>query len=70
MAIITSLGVMYIRDAVETDLGSIVKIYNQSIPDRMATADTQPVTVGDRPKSSTTVNNSTGLGFCPQSTQP
>ena len=39
---------MYIRDAVETDLGIIVDIYNQSIPDRLATADTQPITVADR----------------------
>ena len=39
---------MYIRDAVATDLAAIVEIYNQSIPSRMATADTKPVTVADR----------------------
>ena len=39
---------MYIRDAVLTDLTAIVEIYNQSIPSRMATADTEPVTVADR----------------------
>ena len=39
---------MYIRDAVETDLTAIVNIYNQSIPSRMATADTEPVTVAAR----------------------
>ena len=39
---------MYIRDAVLTDLTAIVEIYNQSIPSRMATADTEPITVADR----------------------
>ena len=39
---------MYIRDAVATDLTTIVEIYNQSIPSRMATADTEPVTPADR----------------------
>jgi len=36
---------MKIRDAKMTDLTEIVDIYNQSIPDRLATADTEPVTV-------------------------
>lgn len=39
---------MYIRDAVLADLTAIVEIYNQSIPSRMATADTEPITVCDR----------------------
>lgn len=39
---------MYIRDAVERDLEAIVKIYNQSIPHRTATADTEPITVASR----------------------
>ncbi len=39
---------MYIRDAALADLSAIVEIYNQSIPSRMATADTEPVTVADR----------------------
>ncbi len=37
-----------IRDARETDLPEIVRIYNQAIPGREATADTTPVTVGSR----------------------
>jgi L-amino acid N-acyltransferase YncA len=36
------------RMATESDLPQIVAIYNQSIPDRMATADTTPVTVDSR----------------------
>jgi phosphinothricin acetyltransferase len=32
-----------IRDAQESDLGTIVRIYNASIPGRLATADTEPV---------------------------
>lgn len=39
---------MYIRNALATDLPAIVDIYNQSIPDRRATADTEPVTVASR----------------------
>lgn len=39
---------MQIRDAEVTDLTAIVDIYNQSIPDRLATADTKPVTIADR----------------------
>lgn len=37
-----------IRDAVEADLDAIVRIYNASIPGRLATADTDPVTVASR----------------------
>ena len=37
-----------IRDAGEADLDAIVRIYNASIPGRLATADTQPVTAASR----------------------
>ncbi|HUL97741.1 MAG TPA: GNAT family N-acetyltransferase [Usitatibacter sp.] len=37
-----------IRTAVPGDLPAIVAIYNASIPGRMATADTEPVTVAQR----------------------
>ena len=39
---------MTIRDAIEADLPAIVAIYNATIAGCMATADTQPVTVGSR----------------------
>jgi L-amino acid N-acyltransferase YncA len=39
---------MYIREALETDLDAIVQIYNSTISDRVATADTSPVTVASR----------------------
>ena len=39
---------MPIRHAMAADLPAIVAIYNASIPGRMATADTQPVTVAQR----------------------
>ena len=39
---------MPIRHAVPADLPAIVEIYNASIPGRMATADTAPVTVESR----------------------
>ena len=39
---------LVIRDGVETDLDSIVAIYNASIPGRLATADTEPITVESR----------------------
>lgn len=39
---------MQIRDAIESDLPTIVAIYNASIPERLATADTEPVTVSSR----------------------
>jgi phosphinothricin acetyltransferase len=37
-----------IRDARETDLDDIVRIYNASIPGRLATADTEPVSTESR----------------------
>ena len=37
-----------IRDAARDDLPAIVAIYNASIPGRLATADTEPVTVASR----------------------
>jgi phosphinothricin acetyltransferase len=37
-----------IRDATEADLPAIVAIYNASIPGRLATADTEPVSVESR----------------------
>lgn len=39
---------MNIRNAVETDLPAIVAIYNAAIPDGMATADLEPVSVESR----------------------
>jgi L-amino acid N-acyltransferase YncA len=39
---------MPLRDAIETDLSAIVAIYNAAIPGRMATADTEPVSVDGR----------------------
>lgn len=39
---------MPIRHALAADLPAIVAIYNASIPGRMATADTEPVTVAER----------------------
>ena len=39
---------MPIRHAVAADLPAVVEIYNASIPGRMATADTAPVTVAQR----------------------
>ncbi len=40
--------VMFIREALEQDLPDIVSIYNSTIAGRMATADTDPVTVESR----------------------
>jgi phosphinothricin acetyltransferase len=37
-----------LRDALETDLPAITAIYNATIPGRMVTADTEPVTVASR----------------------
>ena len=37
-----------VRDAVEGDLPAIVEIYNATVPGRMVTADTEPVTVPSR----------------------
>ncbi len=39
---------MLIRPAAASDLPGIVRIYNDSIPGRLATADTEPVTVACR----------------------
>ena len=39
---------MYIRDARISDLNSIVQIYNSTVGDRMATADTKPITIDSR----------------------
>ena len=39
---------MTIRHAIETDLPTIVAIYNTAIPSRMATADLEPVSVESR----------------------
>lgn len=43
-----SLASFTVRDAVEADLPAITEIYNQTIPGRMVTADTEPVTVESR----------------------
>jgi phosphinothricin acetyltransferase len=37
-----------IRDAVEADLPAIVEIYNSTVPSRLVTADTKPVSVESR----------------------
>lgn len=39
---------MTLRDATEADLPAVVAIYNATIPGRMVTADTEPVTVASR----------------------
>jgi len=39
---------MTIRDATETDLPAIVAIYNATVPTRLSTADTEPVSVQSR----------------------
>ena len=39
---------MTIRDATEADLPAIVAIYNASVPEHAATADTEPVSVESR----------------------
>ena len=38
------------RDALKTDLEKIVEIYNSTIPSRMVTADTEPVSVESKKK--------------------
>jgi L-amino acid N-acyltransferase YncA len=43
-----SAAVPLIRDARESDLARIVAIYNEAIPGRLATADTEPVTLVSR----------------------
>ena len=35
---------LYLRDARESDLQEIVEIYNATIPSRIVSADTEPVT--------------------------
>lgn len=45
---IAALGEMRIRDAVESDLPAIIKIYNAAIATRMATAQLEPVTLNER----------------------
>lgn len=42
------LSEFLVRDAIESDLTAIVAIYNATIPGRMVTADTEPVTVESR----------------------
>ncbi|MBZ8179250.1 GNAT family N-acetyltransferase [Oscillatoria salina] len=39
---------MTIRNALRSDLPKIVNIYNTAIPDRMATADTEPISLESR----------------------
>ncbi len=39
---------MTLRNATEIDLPAIVEIYNATIPGRMVTADTEPVSIEDR----------------------
>lgn len=39
---------MIIRDAAAADLPRIIEIYNAAIPGRLATADTEPITVASR----------------------
>ena len=41
---------MKFRDAIVSDLGEIVEIYNSTVPTRMVTADTEPVTVDSKLK--------------------
>lgn len=42
------LASLIVRDASEADLPAVVEIYNATIPGRMVTADTEPVTVESR----------------------
>lgn len=42
------MGELSYRDAKQMDLDSIVEIYNSTIPTRMVTADTEPVSVESR----------------------
>ena len=60
----TSIPMPYtIRDAARDDLPAIVAIYNASIPGRLATADTEPVTVASRkPGSPSTLRARTPCG--------
>jgi phosphinothricin acetyltransferase len=47
-AVATAAPPVTIRDARESDLPAIVSIYNEAIPGRRATADTEPVSVASR----------------------
>lgn len=42
------MSALVVRDAFESDLPGIVAIYNSTVPGRMATADTEPVSVESR----------------------
>ena len=42
------MGDFYLRDATMADLSAIVGIYNSTVPSRMVTADTEPVSVESR----------------------
>jgi phosphinothricin acetyltransferase len=42
------MSTLTVRDAVEDDLPAIVEIYNATVPGRMVTADTEPVSVEDQ----------------------
>jgi len=44
----TTAAALAIRDAHEADLGRIVAIYNEAISGRLATADTEPISVASR----------------------
>jgi|688.fasta_scaffold23349_6 L-amino acid N-acyltransferase YncA len=44
----TMINCLQIRDALPSDLTQIVAIYNASIPNYLATADTEPITVESR----------------------
>ena len=43
-----TIAALRVRDAVKADLPAIVEIYNAAIPARMATADTDPLSVDSR----------------------
>jgi phosphinothricin acetyltransferase len=45
-----TLPTMHIRDATVADLPAIVAVYNSTVPSRMVTADTTPVSVESRQK--------------------
>lgn len=48
LSIIYFLFTMHFRNAMPSDLPTIVAIYNSTIPGRMVTADTEPVSVASR----------------------
>ena len=47
-AVASSRTKMIIRDAIQNDLPAIIRIYNDAIATRMATAQLEPVTVEER----------------------